>query len=195
MAGSHEVNLCHVLSVAFVVHLLTVRSRGAFTPYNTIGSGEPPSFSQRTPDSAAESAGLSNIGDSSSLFSYRTPPAFDFAVSANTHPDSETSSPIPFVFGASGPDKKQRTRIKMVNERSPAKPALNPVAPNDQPPRVAGPAYPSKPQPTTVPQFGQPTLPQSPLRRPAPKESTAFIQPKSRPEHHRDGAGECVFEC
>ncbi|KAG0645775.1 putative ATP-dependent helicase [Hyphodiscus hymeniophilus] len=46
-------------------------------------------------------------------------------------------------------------------------------------------SYASKPQPTTVPRFGQPTLPQSPLHRPAQKESSVFIQPKSRPEHHR----------
>lgn len=77
----------------------------------------------------------------------------------------------------------------MVNERSPAKAPLKPVVPNEQPSRMADHSYPSKPQPTTVPRFGQPTLPQSPLHRPAQKESSVFIQPKSRPEHHRDVPG------
>jgi hypothetical protein len=74
----------------------------------------------------------------------------------------------------------------MVNERSPAKKPLNSVAANDQPPKMADPSYPSKPQATVVPQFGQPTLPQSPLHRPPQKETNVFIQPKARPEHHRD---------
>jgi hypothetical protein len=81
----------------------------------------------------------------------------------------------------------------MVNERSPATAPLNPVIPNEQPPRMADPSYPSKPQPTTVPQFGQPTLPQSPLHRPAQKQSSVFIQPKSRPEHHRDAPGMLIY--
>jgi hypothetical protein len=74
----------------------------------------------------------------------------------------------------------------MVNERSPAKVPLMAVGGNEQPVRQAEGGLPSKPAQSTVPQFGQPTLPQSPLYRPARKESSVFIQPKARVEHHRD---------
>lgn len=168
------------------MYLLKSKPRGSFTPHNTIGSRETPSFSKRPP-SPEQSTNLSNIGDSSSLFSYRTPPAYEFA--GSTDLDSENNSPIPFVFGASEPSKEQQGWNRMVNERSPAKSPLNSIAPNDQPPKMADPSYPSKPQPTAAPQFGLPTLPQSPLHKHAQKESSVFIQPKSRPEHHRDGQG------
>ncbi|TVY92442.1 putative ATP-dependent helicase [Lachnellula willkommii] len=199
--------------------------RGAFTPHNTLGSRENPTFTQprldqqqdppdfprtiprttehlewdRQSDSEASIKSfyipgrLSDFGDSSSLFSNTPPPpSFDFTEGIKT---AHAKSPVPFVFGAS---QKEYTisdprRIKMVNERSPAKAPLNPVEPNDQAPRTAESAFPSKP-PSSVPQFGQPTLPNSPFNRsqhqpqfqPQTKPSALFIQPKSRPEHHRD---------
>jgi hypothetical protein len=109
--------------------------------------------------------------------SYHTPPSLDFGGGIKS---TDSSCPIPFVFGASKTNQR-----KMVNERSPAKAPLLPVVPNDQP--QVRQAESSKPPPFSVPQFGQPTLPQSPLHRMAPKQSSVFIQPKSRPEHHRDG--------
>ncbi|KAH6713796.1 SNF2 family N-terminal domain-containing protein [Leptodontidium sp. MPI-SDFR-AT-0119] len=74
----------------------------------------------------------------------------------------------------------------MVNERSPAKAPLQAVMPNEQSPKQAESSHAPKPQ-STVPQFGQPTFPSSPLHRAPVKDSGLFIQPKSRPEHHRDG--------
>lgn len=74
----------------------------------------------------------------------------------------------------------------MVNERSPAKVPLSTVVPNDQPPKPAeGSLYAPKPV-SNVPQFGQTSLPQSPLHKALPKEKSVFIQPKARPEHHRE---------
>jgi hypothetical protein len=79
----------------------------------------------------------------------------------------------------------------MVNERSPAKAPnapLNPVMANEQPQKQMESSYPFKAPQPSIPQFGQPTLPHSPLNRaPARESSSVFIQPKSRPEHHRDG--------
>jgi hypothetical protein len=76
----------------------------------------------------------------------------------------------------------------MVNERAPAKAPLHPVVPNEQPrpQQEAEGSLLSKAPQAAIPQFGQPSIPQSPLSRPAQKESAVFIQPKSRPEHHRD---------
>ncbi|KAH8684888.1 SNF2 family N-terminal domain-containing protein [Tricladium varicosporioides] len=74
----------------------------------------------------------------------------------------------------------------MVNERSPAKAALRPVMPNEQPSPTTD-SWTTKRAPINTPQFGQPTMPHSPLNRPTSKESGMFIQPKSRPEHHRIG--------
>jgi len=157
---------------------------GDFAPRNTIHSNEEPIFRPRTPDSD-QSTHLSNIGDSSSLFSYRSPPAFGFAA------NKQNNSPISFVFGAS--DKQYQSHNKMVNDRSPAKVPFVPVIPNEIPSSMADSSYPSKPLPTTIPQFGQPTLPQSPLPRPAQKQSNVFLQPKSRPEHHRDAQGMLIY--
>lgn len=131
---------------------------------------------------------LSQLGDSSSLFSYKTPSDLEFTGKSVPFPD--TKSPIPFVFGAS---KKQRSRSphkinKMVNERSPAKAPLHPVIPNEQPPKPTDNGFASKPP---QPQFGQPTMPHSPLHRPAQKQSNVFLQPKSRPEHHRPSDRPC----
>ncbi|PMD35524.1 hypothetical protein L207DRAFT_533640 [Hyaloscypha variabilis F] len=80
----------------------------------------------------------------------------------------------------------------MVNERSPAKPPpkapLNAIMANEQPAKQIEGSYPFKATQSNVPQFGQPTLPHSPLNRaPARESSSVFIQPKSRPEHHREG--------
>ncbi|KAE9380526.1 hypothetical protein N431DRAFT_324877 [Stipitochalara longipes BDJ] len=59
---------------------------------------------------------------------------------------------------------------------------------NEQPPKQIEGTYPFKATQSSVPQFGQPTLPHSPLNRaPARDSSSVFIQPKSRPEHHREG--------
>ncbi|CZS96469.1 related to RIS1-similarity to RAD5 protein [Rhynchosporium graminicola] len=73
----------------------------------------------------------------------------------------------------------------MVNERSPAKAPLQPIILNEQPQKEAESSRSVKP--STVPQFGQPTFPSSPLHRAPVKDSGLFIQPKSRPEHHRNG--------
>ncbi|KAN0119906.1 SNF2 family N-terminal domain containing protein [Hyaloscypha variabilis] len=80
----------------------------------------------------------------------------------------------------------------MVNERSPAKPPpkapLNAIMANEQPAKQIEGSYPFKVTQSNVPQFGQPTLPHSPLNRaPARESSSVFIQPKSRPEPHREG--------
>ncbi|KAF4637665.1 hypothetical protein G7Y89_g424 [Cudoniella acicularis] len=208
-------------------------SRKVFAPHNTSSSQETPAFgdqrigcaSKRAPDSTNPSAtttysfsegrfqspenqqqshNLSDLGDSSSIFSFKsfqtppssstpgstkhtsgplsspkTPPSFDFTGSVSNL--NETDSPIPFVFGAS----KETSQNKMVNERSPAKAPLRPVMANEQPPRIPD-GLASKPPQSAVPQFGQPTLPHSPLHRPVQKDSGLFIQPKSRPEHHRE---------
>jgi len=199
---------------SILVHSITnIISRGGFTPHNTLGSKDNPVFTQSSPYSPdlppqPRAAGhfqwdrqidspasiqkfyvptLSDLGDSSSLFS-NTPPSFNFTGGINT---KETESPIPFVFGASQEERRHLGRDnKMVNERSPAKAPLAPVVPNEQPPRMADSSFPAKPPPSSVPQFGQPTFPNSPLNRPQPqpqpKQSGMFIQPKSRPEHHRD---------
>lgn len=142
--------------------------------------------------STIESKGktLSELGDSSSLFSYKTPSDYEFT--GRPVPFSDTKSPIPFVFGVSNkPRSTSRYKSrKMVNERSPAKAPLLPVMPNDQPPKQAQTSYPAKP---AQPQFGQPTMPHSPLHRPAQKHSNVFYQPKSRPEHHRPSDRPCTL--
>ena len=108
----------------------------------------------------------SNIGESSSLFD-STPEAEHIAIANKcTIPDTPFRHP----------------RIKMVNERSPAKVPLHPVArPNEKQHSQAENTYPAKPP---QPQFGQPTMLHSPLSK--QKESGVFIQPKARPEHHRE---------
>ena len=133
---------------------------------------------------------LSELGDSSSLFSLKTPPEFNSTSTCPQYPRG--NSPIPSVLGTLNQHqqllKEGRQQSKMVNERSPAKAPLLPVAPNEQPhPQTqAESAVLSKPTQVTGPQFGQTSALQSPLQRPPQKESNVFIQPKSRPEHHRD---------
>lgn len=133
---------------------------------------------------------LSELGDSSSLFSLKTPPEFNSTSSCSPYP--RVNSPIPSVLGTLNQHqqllKEGRQQSNMVNERSPAKAPLLPVAPNEQPPprTQAESAVLSKHTQVTGPQFGQASALQSPLHRPAQKESNLFIRPKSRPEHHRD---------
>lgn len=74
----------------------------------------------------------------------------------------------------------------MVNERAPAEAPLQAVMPNEQSQKQAQSSHAPKPQ-LTVPQFGQPTFPSSPLHRAPAKDPGLFIQPKARPEHHREG--------
>lgn len=189
--------------------------RGPFAPCNNLDSKRPiftpqtPAYtdgqhdfkvstnSSRTGDlpSQLPSKSLSELGDSSSLFSIKTDSDFE----PTSTPHLASNSPIPFVLGASKQHSrslgKGQHKNKMVNERSPAKAPLRPVVPNDQPPRAAESEASSKPAQSTVPQFGQPTMPHSPLRRPAQKESSVFIQPKARPEHHRDSNRPCILFC
>lgn len=143
----------------------------------------------------ANSRILGDIGDSSSLFSYDSPAYFDFGSAVRP---TNSNSPIPFVFGLSKDGSRHKNppkSNKMVNERSPAKAPLHPVVANEQPPTrsdnsskpTAQPdLFASRPPPSSVLHFGQPTLPHSPLNRGPPKQSSVFIQPKSRPEFHRD---------
>jgi hypothetical protein len=207
---THEVRL--FASWSKWICLLTLRIRGKFTPLNTIESTETPSFRgtakdrqqqyhsavetphgrspsrnfpylQRNLDSATAEAQysptLSNLGDSSSLS--------DSSLEITGRPSISTFRSDE-VDAASGSKSNTNTRsaaeyLKMVRERSPAKVPLHPVEPNDQPQPSQG--NPSKPL-SSIPRFGEPTLPQSPLYRSAQQDhSELFIQPKSRPEQHR----------
>jgi hypothetical protein len=187
-------------------------SRGAFTPHNTLASTDRPSFSQRrdkSPDksykpqlevfaktpTSADSLSICDLSSSSSLFSYNSRGSFEFG---RANRPANLNSPIPFVFGVNSSKSSQKRAIKtnkMVNERSPAKAPLRPVVPNDQPQSQADRSsksipqpdlFASRPPPSSVPQFGQPTLPQSPLNRGPPKQSSVFLKPTTRPELHRD---------
>lgn len=76
----------------------------------------------------------------------------------------------------------------MVNERSPAKVPLQAAAANEV--RRAADDVHRKALGSnalsSAPKFGEASLPQSPLFCPPPKEKSVFLQPKNRPEHHRD---------
>jgi len=222
-----------------------------FAPHNSIKSTDIPDFRQRnkqhdlhpsanhqlellqtgvsTPESNfGQGKTLSELGDSSSIFSYNnTPTSFDFEYNPT---QTSAKSPIPLLFGtgkasrtADRPISKRISRTlrdsspiyisssppsvdfgskkietnsdypspdtrshpqknKMVNERSPAKSPLRPVVPNDQSQMESQAIKPG----SSVPQFGQISVPQSPLFRAQPKEKSVFIQPKARPEHHRE---------
>lgn len=131
---------------------------------------------------------LGGLGDSSFLF-FQTPP--DLNSASDSPPSLRGKSPIPIVLGApqSQPKLARRNRpgSNMVNERSPAKAPLRSVEPNEQPhPRKIEVSVASKSVQPIAPQFGQASLPNTTLQRPAQKESSVFIQPKSRPEHHRE---------
>jgi hypothetical protein len=75
----------------------------------------------------------------------------------------------------------------MVNERSPAKAPIQSSQADEQLIQQAASTQLEKPAyPSSVPKFGQPTIPQSPLGRSA-LESKLFIKPKpARPEYHKD---------
>ncbi|PBP23233.1 DNA repair protein [Diplocarpon rosae] len=189
----------------------------SFTPHNTITTTDRPSFRRRpptppiqksdsvraqgtreainscssplivrklfdTPSSTERIITLSEIGDSSSIFSHDTPVSFEFGSAVKI---ANRDRPIPLIFGTSQV-AEQIHDSKMVNERSPAKAPRQSVMPNEQYPKQSERSYAPKSL-SSIPQFGQPTMPSSPLHRPAAKDSVLFIQPKSRPEHHRDG--------
>ena len=188
--------------------------RNGFTPHNSLASTNPPTFKKRglqstttrpdqqhnfqsnwqpkspflglpslrqydSPESASKN--LSDIGDSSSLFSYNTSPSFDFE-SRDTA--QQNRPPIPHIFGV--PRKDPNQKIQMVNERSPAKAPLRPDSTHEKPP-------PKNPFANMAePRFGEISMPQSPLHRKPAKESSVFLQPKSRPEHHREPDRSCM---
>lgn len=236
--------------------------RTAFTPHNNLQSTKLPTFeTRRGKNIAAETSTsrtkdldsaefstllpsfdspesvvkrLSDIGDSSSLFSYDTPSSFIFGgettkdgrspvpfifgnSNASKEADSNTefarkdhsfdfggvntriarNSSTPFVFGSTSndsKDKKLRSKeSKMVNERAPAKAVPRPVS-RDSDDGAPAPKFNYASGLGEAPRFGQTSLPQSPLVR-KPKESSMFIQPKSRPEHHRDQPRPGGFSC
>lgn len=81
----------------------------------------------------------------------------------------------------------------MAIERSPAKaPAKTIIIDDDGDGDGAGKVR-SLPLATTQPQFGQTSMPQSPLAKNKP--SNVFHQPKTRPEHHREPQrpGKCLL--
>ncbi|CZR51961.1 related to RIS1-similarity to RAD5 protein [Phialocephala subalpina] len=167
------------------------------TPTSTNQSPpELPSHHIPSAPTAANNIALSDLGDSSSLFN--SPLSFDFGKAVKP---TNKNSPIPFVFGVSSGSHLQKDRArtsKMVNERSPAKVPLRPVVGNEQPQSqpdasfkttTQADLFASRPPPSSVPQFGQPTIPQSPLNKGSlgsSKQNSMFIQPKTRPELHRD---------
>lgn len=133
---------------------------------------------------------LSELGDSSSLFSFQSPPEFGSPGVYSPHLKDQTS--IPFKLGSSTKHEQRpkggQLESNMVTERAPAKAPLYPVLPNEKPPppREAEGDIAPKNARLSTPQFGLTSMPQSPLNRSAQKESNVFIQAKSRPEHHRD---------
>ncbi|KFZ01791.1 hypothetical protein V501_09796, partial [Pseudogymnoascus sp. VKM F-4519 (FW-2642)] len=120
--------------------------------------------------STPHSPSLSDFGNSTSLFDYHS------AESSGFFPESHqtTNSPVPAAFGANIKATKghpQKHSSTMVNERSPAKappkPAQyhDPMEPTPLAPYPANPALQAPAQPSFAPQFGQPTMPQSPLTK------------------------------
>ncbi|OBT91661.2 hypothetical protein VE01_10347 [Pseudogymnoascus verrucosus] len=120
--------------------------------------------------STPHSPSLSDFGNSTSLFDYHS------AESSGFFPESHqtTNSPVPAAFGANRKATKghpQKHSSTMVNERSPAKappkPAQyhDPMEPTPLAPYPANPALQAPAQPSFAPQFGQPTMPQSPLTK------------------------------
>ncbi|RFU35097.1 hypothetical protein B7463_g1203, partial [Scytalidium lignicola] len=121
---------------------------------------------------------LEELGDSSSLFSEGSSLFIDTAVipSGRSTPARIHHRPLSTL-----------EKTKMGSDGLPPKVPLNPVNPNDQPPAQNPDTLVFKPTQTNLPKFGQPTLPQSPLAKVHQKSSNVFIQPKTRPEHPRDG--------
>ncbi|KAL3422004.1 SNF2 family helicase [Phlyctema vagabunda] len=130
------------------------------------------------------SKNLSELGDSSSLFS-NSPQPYTTAL-AESAKGADSSVVYLYETTSQSPSRNtQRTphRNNMVNERAPAKAPLRTVDSDDSSASSISNPYPARIH-ANMPQFGQPTLPQSPL--PRQKESNVFIQPKHRTEHHRD---------
>ncbi|KAL5350791.1 hypothetical protein ACLOAV_004362 [Pseudogymnoascus australis] len=125
-----------------------------------------PSVEWSTPHSPS----LSDFGNSTSLFDYQS------AESSGFFPESHqtTNSPVPAAFGTKQKPTKghpQNHSSAMVNERSPAKAPPKPAQQHDPnasrplAPYPANPALQAPAQPSFAPQFGQPTMPQSPLTK------------------------------
>lgn len=97
--------------------------------------------------------------------------------------------PITPLFGRGSTCDQTRGSVKaMVNEQSHAKAPVQSAISNEQPTKQVEPAQVENPAyASSVPRFGQPTLPQSPLGRGA-FDSKVFIKPKPRPleEHHKE---------
>ncbi|KAI9650807.1 hypothetical protein NHQ30_000840 [Ciborinia camelliae] len=127
------------------------------------------------------SPSLSDLGDSTSLFDS----SLEIIGRASNSSSSRKATVV--VLDTTKYDRRLvEKENKMVKERSPAKvPApLRPEEPNDQ-------YRPSQSNAanhlSSIPRFGEPTLPQSPLNRKSQQQySELFVQPKSRPEFHRE---------
>ncbi|CAG8951176.1 hypothetical protein HYFRA_00007922 [Hymenoscyphus fraxineus] len=190
-----------------------MKGSSGFAPHNNLGSTEAPSFRSSSPNKNTSKQpylnrpsttwespnlpslpresltpvkpfriqSLSDIGDSSSLFSTPDEKSFQFTKGTSW---ADSDSPVPFVFGAYDDSPESSTNRKMVNERNPANGPLQPHAPNQQARQMADNTY--KAPTSSAHQFGQPSIPNSPLHKPHASQSSMFIQPKSRPELHRD---------
>ncbi|CAL3962539.1 unnamed protein product [Diplocarpon coronariae] len=152
--------------------------KGSFTPHNTITTTDHLSIRHLPPNPSFQQSGsLQALGTREARNSRSSP--------LTVHKPFDTPDrPISFVFGISQVAEQVHDNV-MVNERSPAKAPLQSVMPNQQYSKQSESSYAPKPL-SSIPQFGQPTILSSPLHRSAAKESNLFIQPKSRPEHHRD---------
>ncbi|KAF7861922.1 hypothetical protein EAF04_007803 [Stromatinia cepivora] len=191
--------------------------KGGFTPLNTIGSTEAPNFKRRNtntntlkqqhkfkrvintsktttlphilphihrrtrPSPVTEhSPSLSALGDSTSLFDS------SLEIIGRASNSSSARKGTVVVLDTTKYDRYFiEEGNKMVREISPAKvQAPRPEEPKDQ--------YRSSQSNaanhlSSIPRFGEATLPQSPLNRKSQQQySELFIQPKSRPEFHRD---------
>jgi len=156
------------------------------------------------------SPSLSDFGNSTSLFDVTSAESSGFFPGERKESAAPSPSPVPFVFGAN--DKVAKGASKkvlqaMVNERSPAKAEPKPVQQNEpnasrtMDPYTVKPALQLGAQPTFVPQFGRPTMPQSPLSKGTGNaiqsqskyntSSSMFIPTKpARPQFQREQSGE-----
>lgn len=138
---------------------------------------------------------LSELGDSSSLFFSESPVGYESVSSLSPYAEAHKSInfELKLLTKAQPQQARPQHQRNMVNERAPAKAPLRPVIPNEQPQSHVGapPALPKSSQPP-APQFGQPSMQATQMNRPAQKESSVFVQPKSRPEHHRDAPKTCI---
>ncbi|ESZ94318.1 hypothetical protein SBOR_5314 [Sclerotinia borealis F-4128] len=153
------------------------------TPKTTTPPRRLPHLQRRTYPSPVKenSPSLSELGDSTSLFDS----SLEIIGQA-----SNTSSAKKGTVIVLDTTKYDRYTVfkenRMVKERSPAKMQvpLRPEEPNDQ-------YRPSQSNAanhlSSIPRFGEPMLPQSPLNRKSREQySELFVQPKSRPEFHRE---------